>query len=131
MQASTCAMVLAQRLLSGSGDHHLLTSAKSHLENAIAHSEQYRKLRDSVYWQSASAHLKRRTREKLNYLAFHGYTELLTAIQRINEYAEAKTVEDAAPPQEWGEIILNLRCAFEWIEKEHGREVKSLQLTLF
>ncbi|NWF58962.1 MAG: hypothetical protein HXY43_06550, partial [Fischerella sp.] len=67
----------------------------------------------------------------LHEIAFDCYSHMLEMAKHINQYAAAKTAEKATPTMEWERLILHISLAFDWIEKEHPREIRYKQLSLF
>jgi hypothetical protein len=127
MQAAHCALVVALKYLP---DDPNLAIARSHLEAAIALSDQYHKAKYSIFWLTAKTSVKRRVKQQLNELAFDTYSHMIDLVNEVNQYAANKTNESIPQPRRWQELIINLHCAFNWIEEEHPNEIKLKQLAL-
>ncbi|BAY91363.1 MULTISPECIES: hypothetical protein [unclassified Tolypothrix] len=127
MQAAHCALVVA---LKYAPDNPGFALARQHLETAIALSDEYYKTQYSIFWKTSSEKVKRRIRSKCNQLAFDIYSQMLELACLVNEYAAEKTSLSIPEPQSWQEFIHNLDCAFDWIEREHPKEIYIKQLTL-
>jgi hypothetical protein len=48
----------------------------------------------------------------------------------VNEYAAKQTSAGISEPKQWREFLLNLECAFDWLEREHPQEIHIKQLSL-
>lgn len=102
----------------------------SPIEKAIALSSEYRKVRNSIFWNTSPLEVKRQIRTTCNQLAFDTYSHLIDLACLLNQYATDKNMIGIPAPKSWQELILNLRCAFNWIESEHATEINSKQLNL-
>lgn len=127
MQASLSAMVVA---LHNFPDDPKLESARQHLEKAIALSNEYRKVYYSIFWNTSTQSVKRQIRSRCNSLAFDTYSHMIDLACLLNQYAALQNSRMQPVPKSWQELILNLRCAFSWIEREHAIEINSKQLSL-
>jgi hypothetical protein len=127
MQAAHCAMVVA---LHNFPDDPKLESARQHLEKAIALSDEYRKTYYSIFWNTSPIEVKRRIRILCNQLAFDAYSHMIDLAHLLDQYAADKNMIGITAPLCWQELILNLRCALRWIEREHAIEINSKQLSL-
>jgi hypothetical protein len=127
MQAAYCALVVALKYFPDDAE---LITARQHLETAIALSDQYYKVKHSIFWLTSKASIKRRVTQQLNELAFDTYSHMIDLADALNQYAIDKSSLDAPPPKNWQALISNLDCAFEWINREHPQEIKAKQLIL-
>jgi hypothetical protein len=93
-------------------------------------SNEYRKVTNSIFWNTSPVEVKRRIRSRCNQLAFDTYSHMIDLAHLLNQYAADKNSEGMIAPKSWQELILNLRCAFNWIESEHPTEINSKQLSL-
>ncbi|MCV3214305.1 hypothetical protein OGM63_12410 [Plectonema radiosum NIES-515] len=127
MQAAHCAMVVA---LHNFPDDPELESARQHLEKAIALSHEYRKVRNSIFWNVLPLKAKKRIRYSCNQLAFDVYSHMIDLAHLLNQYAALQNSHMLTAPKSWQELVNNLAHAFRWIEREHPTEINSLQLSL-
>lgn len=127
MQAAYCAMVVAR---ANFPNDPKLESARQHLEKAIALSNEYRKVYYSIFWNTSPVEVKRRIRTTCNQLAFDTYSHMIDLADLLNQYAQVQNSRMQPVPKSWQELILNLTCAFNWIESEHPAEINSKQLSL-
>ena len=127
MQAAHCAMVVALKYLPNDPE---LCSARQHLEKAIALSSEYYKVHYSIFWNTSPPKVKRRVRSRCNQLAFDTYSNMIDLVSEVNEYAAIQNSEGIPAPKSWQELIFHLRCAFNWIEREHDISIHSKQLSL-
>jgi hypothetical protein len=127
MQATYCAMVVALKYLP---DDLELCSARQHLEKAITLSHEYYQVYYSIFWNTSPQSVKQQIRSKCNSLAFDTYSHMIDLADLLNQYAQGKNSQGITAPQNWQELILNLRCAYNWIENQHAIEIDSKQLSL-
>ncbi|BBD62699.1 hypothetical protein NIES2109_55490 (plasmid) [Nostoc sp. HK-01] len=127
MQAAHCALVVA---LQYAPVDPQFAVAREHLRRAIALSGEYHKLFWSIFWKTSPERVKRRVRQQCNQLAFDAYSNMIELAELVNKYAAAQTSAGIPEPKQWREFLLNLECAFEWLEREHPQEINSKQLSL-
>ncbi|MEA5566679.1 hypothetical protein [Anabaena sp. UHCC 0399] len=127
MQAAYCALVVALKYAPVDPDFAI---ARQHLQAAIALSDEYHKLHNSIFWKTSPGSIKRKVREKCRNAAFDTYSHLLELADLVNKYAADQTSRNIPPPQSWQEFVNNLECAFEWIAREHSAEIYVKQLSL-
>lgn len=127
MQSTHCALVVALKYLP---DDPKLAMARQHLDVAIALSDQYHKAKYSIFWLTAKASTKRRVNQQLNELAFDTYSHMIDLVNELDQYAANKNSEGISKPKSWQELVIHLRCAFNWIKEEHPQEIQSKQLSL-
>jgi hypothetical protein len=128
MQAAHCALSVALKEFPKVPE---LAIAKQHLEKAVALSGEYHKIKYSIFWKNSPNKLKKKTSQQMHEIAFDCYSQMLELVNQINKYAAKKTAEKARPTMEWERLILDISLAFDWIEREHSREIKHKQLSLF
>ena len=127
MQAAHCALVVA---LQYAPDDLEFAVARQHLEIAIALSGEYHKLYWSIFWKTSPYWVKRRIRTQCNQLAFDTYSNMVELALLLNEYANLQTSRGVPEPKQWRKFLHNLECAFDWIERQHPREINFKQLSL-
>ncbi len=128
MQAAHCALYVALKKLTIIPE---LAIARSHLETAINLSSEYDRVKNSIFWKTSPTQIKRRVRQQAHELAFDCYSHMIIFADEINKYALLQNKLQTKPIKEWRESIFHLQLAFEWIEREHLREIKYKQLSLF
>jgi hypothetical protein len=128
MQAAHCALSVALKKFLIVPE---LSTAKQHLERAVVLSEEYYKVQYSIFWKTSPSQLKKNIRQKMNELAFDCYSEILCLADAIEVYTTNQNALKVPVIKGWNELILHLQLAFEWIEREHPREIRSKQLSLF
>lgn len=124
MLAAHCALSVALKQFP---DEPELEKAKKHLQAAVNLSEEYHKICWSIFWKTATVNTKKRIREQCNNLAFETYSQMIDLADLLNKYAEKQSSPE---PKYWRELISHLYLAFEWINKEHLREINSRQLSI-
>ncbi|MDZ8262969.1 hypothetical protein [Nostoc sp. ChiQUE01b] len=127
MQAAHCALFVALQYVP---DEREFAVARLHLEKAITLSGEYYQTRYSIFWKTSSEKVKRSVRQQCNQLAFDTYSHMVDCAGLVNEYAAKQTLAGIPEPKEWREFLLNLECAFDWIEREHPQEINIKQLSL-
>lgn len=127
MQSAHCALVVA---LQYAPDDPQFAVAREHLQRAIALSGEYHQLFWSIFWKTSPERVKRRIRSQCNQLAFDTYSNMIELALLVNEYAAKQTSAGISEPKQWREFLLNLECAFDWIEREHPQEINIKQLSL-
>lgn len=112
-------------------NHELLASMKLHLTLFVAYADTYEKIWNSIWWNSANTATKNRINEKLNRLAFDAATSLFDAIALFDDYCDLMD-KNSIPSSGWAELAcLSFKDAVDTLEKEHSREINSIQLPLF
>ena len=112
-------------------DHELLVSMKLELTLFVSSAETYDKVFNSIFWNGSNTATKNRVKAKLNRLAFDAVTSFVDAANLFNEYCDEMERKQIAPPR-WAESVTpNLNTAMEYLEKYHGHQINSIQLTLF
>lgn len=128
MQASLCAITVALKQIHG--DDPLLASAAAHLSLALNAATHYHRLRGRIYWKTAKPALKKSVRRSLNSLAYDTYSAFMEAAAFLDRYGEIHRT-GSAPPVWWNETVVHLALAHDALQREHGNEINSKQLSLF
>ncbi|TBR56458.1 hypothetical protein B4U84_29705 [Westiellopsis prolifica IICB1] len=127
MQAAYCALSVS---LNYFPKYSQLAVAKEHLETAIALSQQYLEVRNSIFWIKAKASTKRRIKQQLNELAFDAYSHMIELGKLLDDYADIQDSLNVNVPRDWRIFTHHLHYAFDLIKREHRKEVNYKQLTL-
>jgi hypothetical protein len=125
MQSAHCALVVALQYAPVEPEFAV---ARKHLQRAIALSGEYYQTRYSIFWKTSPEKVKRSVRQQCNQLAFDTYSHMIELALLVNEYAAKQTSAGIPEPKQWREFLLNLECAFDWLEREHPQEINIKQL---
>lgn len=127
MHCTYYAMITALQKIEG--DDPLLTDAKQHLTLAVNHAKHYGDTKYSIIWKTATTVKKRSIHVELNRLAFDVYSEFMTSVSFLNEYAD--TFDTRPVPSWWLGMIADLHLAHLALCREHRSEIMSKQLSVF
>jgi hypothetical protein len=128
MQASLCAMSIVLKQIEG--DDPLLASATAQLSLAVDAAGRYHQLLNSIFWKTAKPTVKKSVRCSLNSLAYDTYSALMEAVASLDRYRDIHH-ECSTPPIWWNDAVVTLTMAHDALQREHGDELNSRQLSLF
>jgi hypothetical protein len=127
MQSTYCTLVVILQNLPRNPE---LENIRCSLLEAMTLTSEYDKAKYSIFWHNSRIGVKRSIRHKCNKLAFDAYSSMNEISNLINEYAKAQNLNSSPEPLYWRRLIKDLNFAYEQIEKEHSKEIKSKQLEL-